>query len=368
MDELLTSVESEHVDTERLRTHLLHLGREGEPVVFVHGNVSSSLFWQRTMLALPEHYRPLAVDLRGFGRSAREPVDARRGLGDYADDVRALLDALGLERAHLVGWSMGGGVVARLLRDTPERVSSLTLVNPVSPFGFGGTHGVDGELNDPSGAGTGGGCANADFIARLAAADRSEEAPTSPRQVFLNMYVRPGWIPEDPADLDIYVESMLSTAVGEAYYPGDARKGQVWPGLLPGEQGVLNAMSPLYCRLDDLHAIDPKPPIRWIRGADDVIVSDTSLHDLAYLGSIGAVEGWPGAEAAPPQPMVAQTRHVLDAYAAAGGAYTEHVMAATGHSPQIERPEEFLALLLSGLRNATKEAGSHPPEHPSGSA
>lgn len=354
MDNLLPSVVSEHVDTDRLRTHLLHLDRAGEPVVFVHGNVSSALFWQRTMLALPERYRPLAVDLRGFGDSSRDRVDARRGLGDYADDVRALLDALDLERAHLVGWSMGGGVATRLVRDTPGRVRSLTLVNPVSPYGFGGTHGLDGVLNDPSGAGTGGGCANPDFVSRLAAADRSEEAPTSPRRVLLGAYVRPGWTPEDPADLDIYVESMLATAVGEAHYPGDVRQGPVWPGVMPGDQGVLNAMSPVHCRLDDLHTIDPKPPIRWIRGADDVIVSDTSLHDLAYLGSIGAVEGWPGTEAAPPQPMVAQTRHVLEAYAAAGGAYTEHVMEKVGHSPQIERPEEFLDLLVSGLETADR--------------
>ncbi|WP_239646156.1 alpha/beta fold hydrolase [Nocardiopsis valliformis] len=119
MDNLLPSVVSEHVDTDRLRTHLLHLDRAGEPVVFVHGNVSSALFWQRTMLALPERYRPLAVDLRGFGGSPREAVDARRGLGDYADDVRALLDALDLDRAHLVGWSMGGGVATRFVWDTP---------------------------------------------------------------------------------------------------------------------------------------------------------------------------------------------------------------------------------------------------------
>ena len=58
----------------------------------------------------------------------------------------------------------------------------------------------------------------------------------------------------------------------------------------------------------------------WLRGANDVIVSDTSLYDLAYLGSLGAVPGWPGEQAWPPQPMVAQTRAELNGYAAAAGA------------------------------------------------
>jgi hypothetical protein len=53
---------------------------------------------------------------------------------------------------------------------------------------------------------------------------------------------------------------------------------------------------------------DPKPPVTWVRGDRDVIVSDTSLFDLAYLGKLGAVPGWPGDDECPPQPMVAQTR------------------------------------------------------------
>ncbi len=62
-------------------------GRTGQPVLFVHGNVSSSLFSQPAMLALPDGYRPLAMDLRGFGDTDPEPVDATRGLRDYADDL-----------------------------------------------------------------------------------------------------------------------------------------------------------------------------------------------------------------------------------------------------------------------------------------
>src|SRR5512142_2359581 len=149
MQTLLPGITAERVPTSRLTTAVLSVtGRGGTPVLFVHGNVSSSLFWQPTMLALPERYRPLALDLRGFGDTDPEPVDATRGLRDYADDLAAVIGALGLPLVHLIGWSMGGGVALQYLADRPEnhRVASVTLVAPVSPFGFGGTRGAEGTL------------------------------------------------------------------------------------------------------------------------------------------------------------------------------------------------------------------------------
>src|ERR1700734_3155226 len=154
MQTLLPGITTERVPTRRLTMAVLSAaGRAGQPVLFLHGNVSSSLFWQPTMLALPEGYRPLALDLRGFGETDPEPVDATRGLRDYADDLAALIDALELTSVHLVGWSMGGGVVLQYLADHPagHQAASVTLVAPVSPFGFGGTHGTDGILSDPPG-------------------------------------------------------------------------------------------------------------------------------------------------------------------------------------------------------------------------
>src|SRR5580698_10055221 len=154
MDKLLPGVTSERVDTDRLTVAVFSVTeRDGEAVLFVHGNVSSSLFWPPMMLALPEQYRPLAIDLRGFGDTDPEPVDATRGLRDYADDLAAVIDALGLESTHLIGWSMGGGVVLQYLVDRPgtHRAASVALEDPVSPFGFGGTKGLDGMLCDPWG-------------------------------------------------------------------------------------------------------------------------------------------------------------------------------------------------------------------------
>ena len=59
---------------------------------------------------------------------------------------------------------------------------------------------------------------------------------------------------------------------------------------------------------------------------------------------------WPGAEACPPQPMLAQTRAVLDRYAANGGAYREVVIEDAGHSPYLEKPEAVDAALHAHLQ------------------
>src|ERR1700730_8060377 len=223
MDTLLPGITAERVPTSRLTVNVLSgAGRTGPAVLFVHGNVSSSLFWQSMMLALPGIFRPLAIELLGFGDTDPEPVDATRGLRDFADDLAAAIEALGLDTVHLVGWSMGGGVVLQYLMDRPgtHRVASLTLEDPVSPFGFGGTKGVDGMLCDPWCAGSGAGGANPEFVERLAGGDRTDQSMLSPRRVLLAHYVKPPHVPEH---LDILVESMLSTRVGEDHYPGDAR-------------------------------------------------------------------------------------------------------------------------------------------------
>src|ERR1700759_5819794 len=127
METLLPGIIARRVPTDRLTSAVLEVtGRTGPPVLFVHGNVSSSLFWQPTMLALPPGLRPLAIDLRGFGDTDPAPVDATRGLRDFSDDLAAAIEALGLDAVHLGGWSMGGGGVLQYLTDRPDRVGAVT--------------------------------------------------------------------------------------------------------------------------------------------------------------------------------------------------------------------------------------------------
>lgn len=342
---LFDGITRSEVETGRYVANVLE--REGStdapPVVFVHGNVSSSLFWQPLMLDLP--VRSLAVDLRGFGDSETKPVDAARGVRDFSDDVASVLDELEITRAHLVGWSMGGGVVMQLLLDRPELVESLTLISPVSPYGFGGTR-RDGSLLTADGAGTGGGGANPDFVARLQAGDRSEEAQTSPLNVYRASYVAAGFTSEHE---DVWVTAMLTTKTGEDNYPGNAVPSESWPGFAAGDRGVLNTMSPVHFNVSGIVDGARKPPILWVRGEQDAIVGDESFFDLNTLGKHGIVPGWPGEGVAPPQPMITQTRDVLEAYQAAGGSYREIAFDGVGHSAHLERPEEFRAALLAHL-------------------
>jgi pimeloyl-ACP methyl ester carboxylesterase len=265
------------------------------------------------------------------------------------------VDALGLDRVHLVGWSMGAGVVLQYLLDAPERVASVALVAPISPYGFGGTAGSDGARLHPDGAGSGGGAANPEFVAALAAGDTSADHPTSPRSILRSFYVAPGSLPLDAQLEDVFVAAMTSTRTGVDHYPGDAVAVEAWPGTAPGARGVLNTMAPTVFDVSGIVDLAEKPPILWIRGDADQVVSDTSVFDLAFLGSVGAVPGWPGAEACPPQPMVTQTRAVLDRYAATGGAYREVVLPEVGHSPHVERPQEFAVALLEHLDSPAEQ-------------
>ena len=115
----------------------LEAGRGRTPIVLVHGNCSSSLFFQDFMLALAAtgRYKIYAPDMRGFGDSETLPVDATRGVRDFSDDLASLAWERGLASFHLFGWSLGGNIVMQYAIDYPETLRSLTLQAPGSPFG-----------------------------------------------------------------------------------------------------------------------------------------------------------------------------------------------------------------------------------------
>lgn len=344
----LPGVISKTIQTPRLKIHALFSGPEtGTPVVFIHGNASSATFWEEIMLRLPAGTRGIAPDLRGYGDTEDLLIDARRGLNDWADDLASLMQELGIERYHVVGHSLGGMLIFTLIGNQPGAILSATLVNPGSPFGFGGSKGLDGEACYPDFAGSGGGVVNPEFARLMGEKNREADNPqASPRIVLNSFYWKP---PFKPAREEELLSSLLSEKVGGERYPGDFVPSSNWPNVAPGVWGPINASAPKYVgeSVARFVAATPKPPILWVRGDSDQIVSDNSLFDFGTLGKFGWVPGWPGEDVYPPQPMVSQTRAVLERYTAAGGMYKEVVIADTGHTPYIEKPEEFLAAFLS---------------------
>ncbi|WP_134702621.1 alpha/beta fold hydrolase [Ammoniphilus sp. YIM 78166] len=344
-------MESKTVQTNRLQVSYLEAGEQHKPtVLLIHGNVSSSVFWETSLQVLSKEFRVIAPDLRGYGNTEAIGIDGTRGLRDWSDDLRSFILTLDLPLPiHLAGWSMGGGVVMQYAIDHAKDVASLILINPVSPFGFGGTKDAQGTPCYANYAGSGGGTANPLFAELLSAGDKGEEQPHSPRNVLRQFYMKSPFRVEEEQENRL-VSSMLKTKVGEGFYPGSFESCQEWPGILPGRDGINNAMSPKYMNLSTFADLPAKVPVLWIRGAEDPIVSDTSFFDMGYLGKLGLIPGWPGDDVYPPQPMVTQMRTVLDQYAKNGGSYEEWIVEGAGHSPHLEQPELFHEKVLLFLK------------------
>ena len=108
---------------------------DGEPVVLIHGHSLDKRMWGYQVPALVEAgFRAVRHDVRGHGRTMVPPKGYT--WENYATDLAELLDHLNVERAHVVGLSMGGGIALQFALDYPERVLSLTLVDSALP-GFG---------------------------------------------------------------------------------------------------------------------------------------------------------------------------------------------------------------------------------------
>jgi len=341
---------SNTIQTRRLRTHFVESGPEdGVPVVLVHGNLSTGRFYEHLFDGAPERYRLIAPDMRCFGDSEALPIDATRGLADWADDTQALIEALGIERpVHLAGWSTGGAAIAAFALD--RAVASLTFIDPVSPYGYGGTH-ADGTPCFPDWAGTGGAAGAPEFVARLAAGDRSGEGAASPRNVLTSAY----WSPnhqEDPERVEMLLTEVLKSVTGDDGYPGDSTASEHWPGFAPGTRGILNALSGKHCNWTEIASLDPKPPILWTHGSEDIVVADGSPWEVGTLGELGAIPDWPGTEAFPPQPMVWQIRSVLQRYRDAGGRAEMEMFEGSGHFPPIDAAERWSALFFAFLDSA----------------
>jgi pimeloyl-ACP methyl ester carboxylesterase len=158
----------------------------GHPVLLIHGHTLDGRVWDPTMPKLLDAgLRVIRPDLRGHGRSTRP--DFGYHFIHHAADMEAVLDAAGLERAVVVGYSVGGGVALEMAVTMRERLAGLVLVSPVMP-----DRPFDPEFMD-----------NLKAVARAIRADGVEEAmmgPWATSPLFEFSFTKPG-VEERVADI-----------------------------------------------------------------------------------------------------------------------------------------------------------------------
>ncbi len=117
-------------DSDGVRIRYVEQG-SGEPIVPVHGFARNIERWVETGVIknLAKDHRVIALDCRGHGKSDK-PHDPKQYGPEMGKDVVRLLDHLGIPKAHIVGYSMGGAITAHLLTMNPERFLTATLGGP----------------------------------------------------------------------------------------------------------------------------------------------------------------------------------------------------------------------------------------------
>src|SRR6478609_837457 len=106
---------------------IYRIAGSGPPVVLIHGMVNSSRHWEEVALRLADRYTVIAPDLIGHGDSATPRGDY--SLGAHAASIRDLLAVIEVERASIVGHSLGGGVAMQFFYQFPQRVERLALIS-----------------------------------------------------------------------------------------------------------------------------------------------------------------------------------------------------------------------------------------------
>ena len=96
----------------------------GEPLIFVHGHSLDRRMWREQVAFFEQYYRVIIYDARGYGKSSKQCEDL---LFTHCDDLVRLMDALHIDKAHMVGLSMGGFIAGDMLAMHPERLLSVVL-------------------------------------------------------------------------------------------------------------------------------------------------------------------------------------------------------------------------------------------------
>jgi len=125
-------------DSNGVRVRYLSVG-QGEPIILIHGWAADTEMWGSVIQDLSRSFRVIALDCRGHGKSGK-PTDPRQYGMEMVNDVARLMDHLGIAKAHILGYSMGGSITIKMLTVYPQRF--LTAV-------IGGSQGFRGEVDTP---------------------------------------------------------------------------------------------------------------------------------------------------------------------------------------------------------------------------
>lgn len=131
--------------------HVLDWGGAGPPAVLLHGGALTARTWDYVAIALRTDFRLVALDMRGHGASDWADAYSIEG---YAADLMAVVDGLGIERAHIAGMSLGGIVACEFALRYPNRTESLAMVDVTSRPVFAATARMRAFMTDFRGADT----------------------------------------------------------------------------------------------------------------------------------------------------------------------------------------------------------------------
>jgi pimeloyl-ACP methyl ester carboxylesterase len=115
-----------------IRLHYLDWGGLGPVLILIHGGLDNAHIFDDLAPAFSDHFRVIAHDLRGHGHSdAKGPFDTTT----RSEDLRGLMDSLGIAKAHLAGWSLGGNDITAMAGTHPERVGSIVYLEGAYDWG-----------------------------------------------------------------------------------------------------------------------------------------------------------------------------------------------------------------------------------------
>lgn len=206
------------VKTDNANIYYIEQG-SGDPVMLIHGNWSTSSWWEPVLARLPDNLRGIAYDVRGRGQTTISAGDY--SIQTLASDLRDFADALKLDHFHLVGHSLGSAIAMQFALDHPGYVRSLTALSP------SWVDGMPADYNMPDGH-------------RAFKADREllgqalkAVAPSVPDDAFWQRLVTEGF----EQDMDATIETLNTL---QDWQPGDQVREIAVPKLVVGgEQDLL---------------------------------------------------------------------------------------------------------------------------------